>query len=41
MDNCSVSLREITGYFDFWREVKHECINEAELLQVFSALAER
>ncbi len=41
MDSSSVPLREITGYFDFWRQVKQECINETELLKVFATLAER
>ena len=39
MDSSSVPLREITGYFDFWRQVKQECINETELLKVFATLA--
>ena len=41
MEPSSVTLREITGYFNFWREVKQECINENELLKVFATLAER
>jgi hypothetical protein len=41
MDHSSVSLREITGYFDFWRDVKQECMDENELLQIFASMADR
>ena len=41
MDKRCVSLREITGYFDSWREAKQECMNEKELRKLFTTLSER